>query len=168
LSTASNWIGVQTGVHSLDSTQTCGFKNIWSRGLVKQLWPPDECIGGQGGDKSTTFTAKGCVLSTQQEKSFKWTDPSEWWWKEERLTSRKRLWLPAIGTWGYPIRAYKWLGAMSVMFPVCMTPGPHSSISEEFLHSIILRPKKQLETSQYELIPNFRNRKIPRFLFYKI
>ena len=47
-------------------------------------------------------------------------------------------------------------------------PGPHSSIAEEFLHSIILRPKKQLETSQYELIPNFRNRKIPRFLFYKI
>ena len=30
------------------------------------------------------------------------------------------------------------------MFPVCMTPGPHSSISEEFLHSIILRPKKPL------------------------
>ena len=30
------------------------------------------------------------------------------------------------------------------MFPVCMAPGPHSSISEEFLHSIILRPKKPL------------------------
>ena len=26
----------------------------------------------------------------------------------------------------------------------CMAPGPHSSISEEFLHSIILRPKKPL------------------------
>ena len=33
---------------------------------------------------------------------------------------------------------------MSVMFPVCKAPGPHSSISEEFLHSIILRPKKPL------------------------
>ena len=33
---------------------------------------------------------------------------------------------------------------MGVMFSVCMAPGPHSSISEEFLHSIILRPKKPL------------------------
>ena len=49
--------------------------------------------------------------------------------------------LPAIGTWGYPIRAYRCQGAMSVMFPI---PRPHSSISEEFLHSIILRPKKPL------------------------
>ena len=30
------------------------------------------------------------------------------------------------------------------MFPICKAPGPHSSISEEFLHSIILRPKKPL------------------------
>ena len=33
---------------------------------------------------------------------------------------------------------------MIVMFPVCKAPEPHSSISEEFLHSIILRPKKPL------------------------
>ena len=33
---------------------------------------------------------------------------------------------------------------MSVMFPVCTAPVPHFSISEEFLHSIILRPKKPL------------------------
>ena len=44
--------------------------------------------------------------------------------------------------WRYPIRAYKWLGAVSAMFPVCKAPGPHSSISEEFLYSTILRPKK--------------------------
>ena len=31
-----------------------------------------------------------------------------------------------------------------MMFPVCKAPGPHSSISEEFLHSTILRPKKPL------------------------
>ena len=30
------------------------------------------------------------------------------------------------------------------MFLISMAPGPHSSISEEFLHSIILRPKKPL------------------------
>ena len=35
---------------------------------------------------------------------------------------------------------------MSVMFPVCMASGSHSSISEEFLHSIILRPKKPLNS----------------------
>ena len=30
------------------------------------------------------------------------------------------------------------------MFPVCTAHWPHSSISEEFLHSIILKPKKPL------------------------
>ena len=30
------------------------------------------------------------------------------------------------------------------MFPSSMAPGPHSSISEEFLHSIILMSKKPL------------------------
>ena len=33
---------------------------------------------------------------------------------------------------------------MSVMFPIYMAPRPQFSISEEFLHSIILRPKKPL------------------------
>ena len=30
------------------------------------------------------------------------------------------------------------------MFPISMAPGPHSSISEGFLHSIIFRPKKPI------------------------
>ena len=30
------------------------------------------------------------------------------------------------------------------MFPISMAPWPHFRISEEFLHSIILRPKKPL------------------------
>ena len=50
----------------------------------------------------------------------------------------------SYGTWRYSIRAYKWLRAMSVMFPICQAPRPHSSISEEFLHSTILLPKKLL------------------------
>ena len=75
-------------------TQTCGFKNIWSRHIVKQLWPPDRCRRTEG-----RLTAKGCVISTQQERSFKWIDPSEWWWREERWTSMESLWLPAIGYW---------------------------------------------------------------------
>ena len=32
------------------------------------------------------------------------------------------------------------------MFPLCTAPGPHTSISEEFLHSTILRPKKPLDS----------------------
>ena len=35
-----------------------------------------------------------------------------------------------------------------MMFPVCMAPEPHSSISEEFLHSIILSSMIQLESFQ--------------------
>ena len=31
-----------------------------------------------------------------------------------------------------------------MMFPVCKEPGPHSSISEEFLHSTFLNPNKPL------------------------
>ena len=91
------------------STQTCGFKLIWSQHLVRKLYPPDGCRR-TGGRLSTTLAAKACMLSTQQERSLKWIDPSKWEWREERWTSRESLWLPAIGTWGYPIRAYKWLG----------------------------------------------------------
>ena len=69
-----------------------------------------------------------------------------------RLLGYFCLWLPAISTWRYPIRAYKWLGAMSGIFSFCKAPGPHSSISEEFLHSTILRPKKLL--GSYPLLPS--------------
>ena len=82
---------------NIRTTQTSGFKNIRSRHLVKQLWPPDGCRKTEG-RLSTTLAVKGCMLSTQQERSFKWIDPSEWWWREERWTSRESLWLPAIGT----------------------------------------------------------------------
>ena len=96
------------------------------------------------GRLSTTLAAKGCMLSTQQERNFIWIDPSEWWRREKWWTSRESLRLPVIGTWGYPIWAYTPKEAMSVMFPIYMAPRPQFSISEEFLHSIILRPKKPL------------------------
>jgi len=78
LSTASNWIGVQTGVHGLDSrtphkpvvSKKTSEADIW---LGKYDHLTD--VGGQR--LSTTFSAKGCVLSTQKERSFKWIDPSE-------------------------------------------------------------------------------------------
>jgi len=75
-------------------SQTCSFKIIWCQYLVKQLWPPGGCRRTKG-RLSTSFAAKGCVLYTQQERSLKWIDPSEWWWREERLTRRESLWLPA-------------------------------------------------------------------------
>ena len=43
------------------------------------------------------------------------------------------------------------IGSNECEVPICLAPGPHSSLSEEFLHSIILRPKKnlrQLESCQ--------------------
>jgi len=97
LSTASNWIGVQTGVYGFDSVlhKTCGFKNIWSRHLVKQLWPHDGCRRTEG-RLSTTLAAKWCMISTQKERSFKWIDPSKWWWREEWWTSRESLWHPSL------------------------------------------------------------------------
>ena len=107
---------------------------------VMTTWQMLEDRGGL----STTLAVKGCVLTTHQERSSKWIHPSEWWWREERWTSRESLWLPAIGTWRYPFRAYKWLGAISMMFPVCMAPRPYSSISLEFLNSIIIRPMNPL------------------------
>ena len=101
------------------STQTCGFKLIWSQHLVKKLYPPDWCRR-TGGRLSTTLAAKACMLSTQQERSLKWIDPGKWWWREDRWTSRESLWLPAnrhqearmhyTHAWRYPIWAYKWLG----------------------------------------------------------
>ena len=58
------------------STQTCGFKNIWSRHLVKQLWPPDGCRRTEG-RLSTTLAAKGCVRSFYSTKMLK-VDWSKW------------------------------------------------------------------------------------------
>ena len=58
----------------------------------------------------------------------------------------RRVYGGQLGTWMYPIRAYKWLGAMSMMFSVCKAPRLHSSISEKFLYStfLSLRPKHPL------------------------
>ena len=48
--------------------------------LVMQLWPPDVWRRTEGRLSTTLASA------TQQERSFKWIDPSEWWWREERCT----------------------------------------------------------------------------------
>ena len=65
--TASNWIGVQTGVHVFDSRTL--HKPVVSKTSDADIWLSSY--------DHMTDAAKGCVLSTQQEKSFKWIDPSE-------------------------------------------------------------------------------------------
>ena len=50
-------------------------------------------------------------------------------------------WLPAIGVSNPGLQI---LGSNECEVPICLAPGPHSSLSKEFLHSIILRPKKLL------------------------
>ena len=101
-------------------------------------------VGGQRGGCPQLSQRRGscCFLLNKKEALSGLIQVND----EERYTSRESLWLPAIGTWRYRIRAYKWLWAMSVMFPVCKAPGPgpYSSIAEEFLHFTILRPKKPL------------------------
>ena len=133
------------------STQTCSFKNIWRGHLVKQLWPPDRCKRKEG-QLSTTLAAKGCNLSTQQVRSFKWIDPSKWWWREERLTSRESLCLLAIGTWGgksgLTNDEEQWVQSV-----LSERHWASFQLSEEFHHSIILRPKKPL--SSWNLVNPF-------------
>ena len=73
-------------------------KNIWSRHLVKQLWPPDRCRRTEG-RLSTTIAAKGCLLSTQQERALSGLIQVND--DEERKGGQA-----AIGTLGYPIWAY--------------------------------------------------------------
>ena len=90
MSTTSNWIGVQTGVHGFDSRtphKPVVSKNIWSRHLVKQLWPPDGCRRTEG-RLSTTLAAKVCVLSAQQERSFKW-DWSKWMMMKREMVDKQ-------------------------------------------------------------------------------
>ena len=102
--------------------------NLWfQKHLVRQLWQPDGCRRTEG-RLSTTLAAKGCVLSTQQERSFKWIDLSEWWWEKKHGESL----FATIGTWRYPIRTYKSLGAISMMFPGCKAPRSHSSLFQKF------------------------------------
>jgi hypothetical protein len=136
LSAASNWIGIQTGVHGFDSRTP--HKPVVSKSSEPNIWLSS--YRRTEGRLSATLSAKGCVLSTQQERSLKWIDLSEWWWREERWTSTESLWLPAaIGTWRYPNDWELWVWCF-----LSVAPRPHSSKSEEFLHSTILRPKKPL------------------------
>ena len=106
MSTVSNWIGVQTGVHGFDSRTQ--HKPVVSKTSKADIW-----------------------LSNYDHMDLGKVDKQG----ECKVASYRYLEVSNLG---------KWLGAMSVMFPVFKAPGPHSSISEEFLHFIILRPKKPL------------------------
>ena len=96
LSTASSWIGVH---ESPD----------WSS-RVRYQSPHNPVVSKTS--EAVSRSERVCAFYSTRA----W---SKWWWREERWTSRESLWLPAIGTWRYPIQAYKRLVAMSVLFPVC-------------------------------------------------
>ena len=135
---ASNWIGVQIGLHEFDSR--ISHKPVVSKTSEADIWLSsydhltDVCRRKSSGCQQLSQCKGACFLLNKKEAS-SGIDPSEWWWREERRTSRESLWLPAIVNWRYPIRAYRCSGAISVMFPICKASRPHSSISEEFLHS---------------------------------
>jgi len=50
------------------STQTRGFKNNWSRHLVKQLWPPDGCRRTEGRLSKTLLNKKEVLSGLIQVK----------------------------------------------------------------------------------------------------
>ena len=62
-------------------------------------------------------------------------------WQEGRVYGCQLATHGPVANPGLQIDWEQWVW---MMFPICKAPGPHSSISEEFLHSIILRPKKPL------------------------
>ena len=109
LSTASNWIGVQTCVHGFDSRTP--HKPVVSKTSEADIWLSSydhltDVWGQRGGCQQLSQRKGECVLLNKKEAS-SGIDPSKWWWREEWWTRRESLCLPAIGTWGYPIQAYR-------------------------------------------------------------
>jgi len=79
------------------------------------------------GQLSTTLAVQGCMNFSQQKEVLNGliqVNDDE----ERKGGKAESLWLSAIGTWSYPIRAYKLLRAVSVMVSVCKAPGPLSEI----------------------------------------
>ena len=115
LSTASNWIGVQTGsIPVLHKNLKTFEANIWFSSYDHLT-----NVGGQkGGFKGACFllnkkeALSGLIQVNDDEERKGWHKQGESMVASYRYLER------------YPIQAYKWLGAMSVMFPVCTAPGP--------------------------------------------
>ena len=117
--------------------------NLWFQNHLKST---SECRRTEA-RLSTSLAAKGCIFLLNKKKLE--MDWSKWMMmKRGKIDKQGESMVASYRYLGVSIRAYKWFGAISVMFPICVAPGPHSTISEEFLHSIILRPKKQLESCQ--------------------
>ena len=97
LSTAIiNWIGVQTGVHGFDSHTP--HKPVVSKTSEADIWLSSydhlANLRQRGGCQHLSQWKGACFLLNKKEAS------------SGIETSRESLWLPAIGTWGYPFRAY--------------------------------------------------------------
>ena len=77
------------------------------------------------GQLSATLAVQGCMNFSQQKEVLNGliqVNDDE----ERKGGKAESLWLS--GTWSYPIRAYKLLRVISVMFPVYKAYEPHSSM----------------------------------------
>ena len=110
------------------------FQIILSWHLVKQITWRDGCRRKRGGCQQLSQRKGACLQLNKKEA--KWIDPSEFWWREERWTNRESLWLPVIGTWRYPIRDYKLLRAMSLIFPFCKASFQYINYSQAALRQL--------------------------------
>ena len=108
MSTASNWIGVQTCVHGFDSLTP--YKSVVSKTAKAfmttwlSIYDHLTDVGGQTG---------GCQqlaqLSTQQESSLKWIDPSKWWCPGDKQISFNVSWWTDIFIYSQRVRNQKHL-----------------------------------------------------------
>ena len=124
--------------------KTCGFKIIWSQHLVKQLWPPDGCRRTEG--VCQHFLQRKVIAfynSTRKKFEIDWfkrmmmkrgkvDKQGESMVASYRYLEVFNMSLQMIGS--------KWVCCFLSKAP--LAPRPHSSLSEEFLHSTTLRPKK--------------------------
>ena len=81
--------------------------NLWFQKLLKLTSGSAVMTSWRRGVCQQLSQRKGACFLLNKKEAFQWIDPSEWWCRKEGWTSRESLWLPARGTWGYPIRAYR-------------------------------------------------------------
>ena len=107
MSTASNWIGVQTYVHGFDSrTPHKPVVSKTSKADILSSYDHLTDVGGQRGGKLSQRKGACFLLNKKEALSglIQVNDDEE---KNGGQAGRVYGRLPAIGTWGDPIRAYR-------------------------------------------------------------
>jgi len=158
LSAASNWIGVQTGVHGFNSFTP--HKPVVSKTSEADIWLSSydhlTHVGGlRGGCQQLPQRKDACFKLKKKEALSGLIQVND---DEERNGGQAgRVWLPAIGTWGLSNPGLQMLGSNE--WYVSYQYGTRASF--QYIRRIpalyILRPKKNLKqlescqlSSQYE------------------